>query len=192
MNDNDLVFFGEKEIKFRKLGSIDLKTLTDKAPYLAGLLDGEGCFVLREVGKTYPRFTPIIELAMTHEDTVKWSAQVCNVTKAKAVRDKPHKDVHYTRIYKQDDVRLVCKAILPYMITKRKQVKLFLEYFSLKQKLIYPVNRNISINKPIIDEMISVFIEIKKANERGKTPDYDAMRRRLLERISETQEKRLF
>jgi len=181
--NRDLQFFGQTELKYRKVSSINLDILTKEARYAAGLLDGEGSFVLREIGKTYPRFSPLIELAMTHKETVEFAARVFCVSTDKLIREKPNKDVYYLRITTIDEIKQVCEALLFYSITKKKQIQILLDYFSLKEKLIHPINKQILQNKEILQKMIDLFIELKKLNERGTPPDYDSMKQELLSRL---------
>jgi hypothetical protein len=181
----DLVFFGKKQLKYRKVANINLTVLRNEAKYAAGLLDGEGSFILREVGKTYPRFSPLIELAMTHKKTVEFVAEVFCVTTGKVARNKPRKDAYYLRITTQKEIKQVCEELEEYSVTKRKQIQLLLDYFSLKEKLIRPIGRHILQNREILEKMIDLFIELKKLNETGEPPNYDAMKRELLARLPE-------
>jgi hypothetical protein len=179
----DLKFFGRAEIKYRKVSSINLDILTKEARYAAGLLDGEGSFILREIGKASPRFLPLIELAMTHKETVEFAGKVFCVSTDKLIREKPNKDAYYLRITTNDEVKQVCEALLFYSITKKKHIQILLDYFSLKEKLVHPIDKQILKNKEILQKMIDLFIELKKLNERGEPPDYHSMKQELLSRL---------
>ena len=57
--------------RLMKAGTIDKDTLADRAPYIAGLLDGEGTFTIvwnRRARRL--NFRPLIMVLMTHPDGI--------------------------------------------------------------------------------------------------------------------------
>lgn len=171
-----------KGLKFRKLGNINLKTLEDYAPYLAGLFDGEGSFVLRETGKNLPNFSPLIEISMTHEQTIQFVAKEFNVGPVGKYQRKNSKDLYYVRVTTQNEIKQVCEALQHHSITKHEQISLLLDYFSLKTAL-KTAKRTTSKHREILIKMVDLYINLKKANAGIKHPDYEAMRQDLLKRI---------
>lgn len=82
--------------------------------WLAGLLEGEGCFCLRANGSSF------INCSMTDEDTVR---RVHEITKAGTVTTpalRPGcKQVWAWRTGAREDVIRICNAVLPYMGQRR-------------------------------------------------------------------------
>jgi hypothetical protein len=132
----------------------------------------------------------MIEISMIHEETIEFVRRIFGVTSginrsAKVGRNEFHKDVYYLRVTTQDEVRQICETLRPYSITKREQIKLILDFFSLKAD--FPGRKYDSRSRDILLRMIDVFIELKKRNERGEPPDYEAMRKRLRTKAMKSQ-----
>lgn len=174
----------KRPLEFRKLGNINWHILSKYAPYLAGLLDGEGSFVLRETGRKHLHFSPLISLGMSHEKTVQFAATVFRVGPLGKVVRKPHKDMFTIKITTEKEIRQICEALLSSSITRHKQILLLLKYFSLKEsQATLPTAKDVSQSRKIWLEMINVYMKLKKANERPPSPDYNAMREKLLNKI---------
>jgi hypothetical protein len=167
--------------RLRKVRDITADSLTKHAPYLAGLLDGEGTFAIRVTKMGTLLFSPMVEISMSHKETIEFVAGIFGVTWGKVKMNKPHKDMYYLRVTTQNEIRQIAKALLPYSITKHEQILLVLKFFSLKDT--FPGGKYDPHSRDILLEMIDVYIELAKRNERGEPPNYDAMREKLRARL---------
>jgi LAGLIDADG DNA endonuclease family protein len=170
--------------KFKRMGPIN-ERFWDLAPYLAGLLDGEGSFNLLERGKANLCFRPQIQIAMCHELTIDVVAKVFNVGPVKKKKGEGyHNDSFYIRVTTEKEVQQICETLLRYSITKLEQIKLLLRYFSLKTEK-QNTGCSLTRQKEILIEMVDIFIGIKKLNERPskKPPNYEEIKQDLFKRI---------
>jgi hypothetical protein len=164
--------------RFQKVRDINPDSLSKHAPYLAGLLDGEGTFSIRMIERDHLLFSLMVEISMSHKETIEFVAGIFGVTWGRRKMNKPHhKDMYYLRVTTHDEIRQIAKALLPYSITKHEQIQLVLDFFSLKDT--FPGGQYDSHCTDILQKMIDVCIELLKRNERGKPPNYRAMREKL-------------
>jgi hypothetical protein len=160
--------------------------LRNNAAYLAGLMDGEGSFFLLETGKKHLRFSPLISIGMTHQQTVKFAADIFRVGPlVKVARNRPRKDMFTIRITTEKEIKQICQELSKHSKTKLDQIMLLLEYFSLKEMQTTAADSNdISKENEISQKMVDGYLKLKSANERGPPPDYDGIREKLLNKIS--------
>lgn len=167
---------------FKKLRDINPDSLAKHAPYLAGLLDGEGTFAIRMINNDHLLFFPMIEIGMSHEKTIEFVADIFGIDRSrKSKREKPHKDMYYIRVTTQAEIEQIAEALRPYSITRQEQIQLILEFFSLKRT--FPGGKYDSKSRAILLKMVDVYIEVRKRNERGPPPDYESMRKRLKSKV---------
>lgn len=174
--------------RYRKVHDISPAPLIQHAPYLAGLLDGEGTFAIRMIERGTLLFSPMIEISMSHKETIEFVARIFGVTWGKAKQNKPHhKDMYYLRVTTQDEIKQIAIALLPHSITRHEQIELVLDFFSLKDT--FPGGKYDSHCKEILLKMIDVCIELAKRNERGKPRNYRAMREKLRAKLIQISNK---
>jgi len=159
----------------RKIHDISTPNLRDHAPYLAGLLDGEGSFMIINP-KDSLTFTPTIALGMTHEATVAWVAKLLGVTyDFNEKREAKHKDVYVLRVNTQKECLQICQALYGYSITKKEPIKCMQNFLKLQESMpSYGTKRKESLLR-----IIDLFITCKKANHRGTPRNYEAIRKKL-------------
>ena len=165
---------------FRKIHDIKPHLLEKNAAYLAGLIDGEGTFCLRKFGSTSLRFTPLISIAMSHEPTIAFAANVFGVSYGKIRRRKKisyHKDMFRLLVTTRKEIKQIAQALLPFAITKRKQIELMLSYLALEEDT--SEKQNMKSKEKTLKE-IDIYIDIKKENERGPPSDYEKIRKKLI------------
>jgi hypothetical protein len=92
--------------------------------YLAGIIDGEGTIILR---KQHSSVCPLISIAMTHKDTIDWIHVRCGGHVYLQVTGRIT-SLHHWVMDKYDGIELILTSTLPYMITKREQAVLMLEF----------------------------------------------------------------
>lgn len=101
--------------------------------WLAGLLEGEGCFGLYQkkstTGESYPVFT--CEIRMTDKDVLDKVVEITKLGKVGGPRVNNglgHKPIFHWKLTKKSEVAFVLKAVLPLMCSRRSdKIKLILE-----------------------------------------------------------------
>jgi len=91
--------------------------------WLAGLLEGEGCFTLRKSKKGTPRW-PMIQLGMNDADVVKHAMEIAGVGQAREeerVRAGVSKTFYKWDVTRSEDAVMVMRRILPYMGERRSE-----------------------------------------------------------------------
>lgn len=103
---------------------------TQKA-YLAGLIDGEGCFGIAHIGKSNT-YVPKIGIQMTDETVIMWVRDITNSSCRSSMRfDKESNKnwrTQYLVRFSGKRAILLSKLLLPYLITKKKQAELLVEF----------------------------------------------------------------
>jgi hypothetical protein len=129
----------------------------------------------------------MIEISMSHENTIKFVADIFGVSCAHQKTDSPRKDMHYLRITTQTEVKQIAEALCPYSITKQEQIQLILEFFRLRDT--FPGGRYDSRCREILLKMTDICIELLKRNERGdplkrdKPRNYEAIKEQWRDRV---------
>ncbi len=93
--------------------------------WVAGLLEGEGCFLIywktSTTGETYPAYR--ISCNMTDEDVLQrlseWTGNVAKITGPYDLGNPKHKPFWRWHIHKRAYVQDLCEKILPYMGERR-------------------------------------------------------------------------
>jgi hypothetical protein len=161
---------------------INNEELEEKAPYLAGLMDGEGTYTLRPITRgKHLNFSALICLSMTDEKTVKFAANVFGVTYAKKVKKRPYKDYYFLRVTTKYEIKQIANALLRHSITKADQIELLLSFYLLEY--ILPEDFTDPSYQNIMEKIIDLYILLKKSHERGSPPDYEALRETLKQKI---------
>lgn len=87
--------------------------------WLAGLLEGEGCFFWRRLYKYKTSCQYSIAIAMTDEDVIKRAAAIMGIKNVrKSPRPRPHKDVFQIAIDGKGAIAIM-KQVLPFMGQRR-------------------------------------------------------------------------
>ncbi len=160
------------DLQFRKIKNIVTEELNENAAYVAGLMDGEGAFCIINPKNTLT-FYPCIQLKMTHRDTVATVADLFGVSYVERKEQPPHKNSYCLRVTTQAECEQICNVLRPHAITKQEQICLMLQFLELTQ----------TKTKEDMLQIIDVFIAVKKANDRGKGLDFNAIRADLRERV---------
>ncbi len=124
----------------------------------------------------------MITLGMTHEKTVKFAADIFNVSHVPRKRKPPNKDMFNLQVRTPTDIEIIATALHEPSITKREQMELFLEFIPLKRS-ISEIKHDDSRYRDASLKMVEKYIELRKLNQRGKPPNYEAMRERLKSKV---------
>ena len=114
--------------------------MKDKLAYLAGLFDGEGCVTYKQYWSSKRESRPRkyycwriqMEIVMTHEPTIKWCADTFG---GKCI-PKPRKKYKMQYRWRQGfrDAYEIAKAIEPYAVTKRKELKNIIKHYEREEQ----------------------------------------------------------
>lgn len=111
--------------------------MSDKAKYmyLAGIIDGEGCITVGAGQReTCVNYNPILAVQNTSKALIDWlqskfGGQVY-LSKKQTKKNKPAWTWRFT---KKKDIELILLAVLPYLIVKREQAKILLNFVRLER-----------------------------------------------------------
>ena len=128
-----------------------MRTEAEKA-YTAGIVDGEGSifirFRLRERGRhgISHEFTTSISIANTNKDMLHWLQRIWNLDTKLLFRkgNEKNKDVWTLRVENKHAIRLMLNEILPYLIIKRKNAELLLDFINHREERL-----NVSSKLPV-------------------------------------------
>jgi len=112
--------------------------MSDKAKfgYLAGILDGEGCLTIGAGQKeTCTNYNSIVVVQNTSKKLIDWLQAKFggSVYLSKKETDKT-KAAYMWRILKKKDIEILLLAVLPYLVVKREQAKILLEFVRLPRE----------------------------------------------------------
>jgi hypothetical protein len=171
-------------VLLRKKRDIDesMKESTERIPYIAGLLDGEGGFSIIRTTRKSLNFRARISLHMKNEETVKLYAELCGVT-YNTKSSKRGAPSYYALINTEDDLQKVLEMLDPWLITKKRHSKLIQQFLSLKRELRAS---GASARKSTLSKMIAIYIELRKLNPKGPRVDYDELQEKLQRKVIES------
>ena len=103
----------------------------DKA-WLAGLIEGEGCFTILaestcKKGKIYVHYRPYITISNTSVELLEWVQKILGYGRIYHYSRPPWKAEHTLCVYNKAQIIRLCQDILPYLIAKRKHAMVLIE-----------------------------------------------------------------
>jgi hypothetical protein len=119
-------------------------------------------------------------LGMTHKETVDFVANNFGVSVDPQNFYPPKKTMFQTQINTPKEILLIIDALHNFSHTKHKQMELFKDFVSLQESIPYKSRLE---QKEAYLKMVDMYIELRKLNERGKRPDYEAMRNLLIRKV---------
>ena len=153
----------------QKIGEIDKNTLAHYAPYIAGLLDGEGTFTIRwNRGTRFPSFYPFIMVSMTNEEVIRFLAKTLQVDFTRKVRNN-RRTYYVLRITTKHEIVMILEALKPWLIVKKEHAQIILEFIALKEK-------EELTHKEIVSKRAELYLKIRKLNLKGRPFNPDELR----------------
>ena len=144
--------------------------------YLAGFVDGEGCFhatkLKNKPGDGYKNghYRGVLKVSNTDIRVFHWLQETFKGTCSaafKETRDHLYKRDCYEWVVTGDRLLDICYQILPYLIVKKRHCELMIKFRETFPKHLGRGNREITAEETLIrEECIS---EIKKLNARVRT-----------------------
>ena len=138
----------------------------DVAVYLAGIIDGEGCFYISaqkdEIKGSH--YCPQFKIVLTSEKTISWIASKLerHYTHQKGKKDKNHKDTYGVRISDHAGLVAFIEQIITFMILKKDSAQTVLDFCksridTLKEKY----NPSYTVSE------LELYSQLKKLNRVG-------------------------
>jgi len=142
-----------------------MKVLTiAQAAYIAGLLDGEGYVgVTRKINTHYTSYAVHVTITMTNLKVINWLKDITGIGRIhNVIKSKNHKQ-KYSWYLRVDEIKEFLNSIKDYLIVKRLQASLLLEFLSTLRK----VNQYnmLTVEEKIEKELI--YEELRKLNKKG-------------------------
>jgi len=146
--------------------------MSDKAKYgyLAGILDGEGCLSITAGQKaTCINYNSTLQVQNTSKQLIDWLQTKFggSVYLSKKETEKT-KEAYMWRVLKKKEIEVLLLATLPYLVVKREQAKILLEFVRLPreannelravyyQRLRILNSRGVSVTTNTQDDKVSV------------------------------------
>jgi hypothetical protein len=130
--------------------------------YLAGIMDGEGCFYISK------EFRHRMYVVNTDERIIRWlKTNFGGFVYSRISKKNPHWKRKYEWVITKPEVRDICTAIIPYLVGKREQAELMVKFrdsFTLK------CGNGQKIPEDIFAFRTQCFEELKKLNHRIPLP----------------------
>lgn len=106
-----------------------------KFGYLAGIIDGEGCITIGAGRKeTCTNYNSIIMVTNTNKKIIDWLQQQFGGNYYKIPASGNCKEAYRWRFLKQKEIEKLLLAILPYLIIKREQAIVLLEFVRMSKE----------------------------------------------------------
>ena len=113
---------------------------------------------------------------MTHEPTIEFVKEIFGVThEFREPKSKLHKTAYNLRVNTIENCLTICTALFEYSITKKEPIKLLWEFSKLSTS-IPPQGPE---RKEVLLKIVELYVACRKANLRGRAPNYEAMKKRL-------------
>lgn len=122
--------------------------------YIAGFVDGEGCVQISKNGSLS------LSIINTAHQTLTFIKRVLNCGSVAPRKQKVNKPQYVFRVYGTSAAE-VLTALLPYLIEKRPQAELALEFFGRRAGVRIPGVRGVH-KDPLRDEYIQNLKELKR------------------------------
>lgn len=157
-----------------------MRRFKEKIIYVSGLIDGEGCISITKTkpqkgtGQISPKYEANLTVASTNEEVINWLIENFgghfHYKKVYSIRHKPS----FTWELSSRKLYPFLKNIYPYLIIKKKQAKLVLEYLKNKQ-----TSFKVSCNRMSKEELSfreNYYLKNKKLNHRGISKSVETIR----------------
>ena len=134
----------------------DLNLTNEESAYLAGIIDGEGTITFC---KRWNRdsYNPIVSIANTDKDLMEYlHNQIGGTLTVYPHRVPPRRTAYKLEIW-QSNVVPILEKVLPYLIVKREQAELMLEYIESRR------NR-VRVSSPFIEREVEIVGMVRNRN----------------------------
>lgn len=146
----------------------------DVLVYLAGIIDGEGCFYIAHKIKNMKKetYSPQFKIVLTDRKTIIWIADKLQREYTHIIGnfEKNHKDTYIVRISDREGLLSFIEQIIPYMILKQEVARNMLDFCKSRVKN-WNINNSRKIASTYSNEELSMYSKIKQLNKVGKSTE---------------------
>ena len=144
--------------------------LKEELAYLAGLIDGEGCFDVKHMRvlnkkkqKLYNSLVPRLRISMTCLKTLQYVNTIfpANLIN-KTVKNTPNRKPQYEWCLEGEKLLTVLLLLKPYLVTKQEEAEVLLLF-----PLHPPCGRN-GLPSHIVDKRIEIKNQLQKYKSKGR------------------------
>lgn len=142
--------------------------------YLAGFIDGEGCFFIgifdtkSAAGNVTPNYHTYIKISNTNKEVMQWIAEKFSGTNYQQFKStdrarKFEKEIHNIQFTGQT-LNIILPKILPYLIVKKPHCEIM-----IKMRSTFVEHRRLSkksVSREVHDFRYQCFLELRKLNSR--------------------------
>lgn len=136
--------------------------------YLAGILDGEGCFAIKKTkplqGRKNPWYSPCISVGMTSEPVIQLLKDTFGGSMRKERARKGYKPIYRWAVTSKRKAIKVLKKVRPYLIEKKEQADVLFDYC---KKVKAPENRKVGISPEELQFREDAYLLMRKLKESG-------------------------
>lgn len=129
---------------------------TDYA-WLAGLIDGDGCFTLRNKGAG----GPVLEITMTHKPTIEYLLIRFGGCVGSPTKPRPNARQYWKWYVNTDWLRTHLPSIIPFLVTKKPRGELIYRVTNIRK------GRGYHLTEGEQKELQGIWIELQALNKRG-------------------------
>jgi len=131
--------------------------------YIAGIIDGEGCISIRRVSRKRESFVPFVTIVNTSQillSLLRYTLYLDGIrTVLKKRFGKTRKPIFELEVGSKGCVKRLLDRIIPYLVVKRKQAGVLLEFLKLEHYHIDPPN--------IKEKKRALYEKLKELNKKG-------------------------
>ncbi len=139
-------------------------TMLEGIAYVAGFIDGEGCFMLKQNKRGF--FQPLVTCCNTNKFVLERTQEFLLTTSCIAAKlYESSRDGNRKRLWRLDildhtSIEKLCLLLRPYSVVKREQLDCLLRFFEIRR--VEGRNGNFLLN-----DKLAIHASIKILNKRG-------------------------
>lgn len=139
--------------------------------YLAGIIDGEGCFFIGKLpkkegdGYVSDHYRGTIKICSTDEILIVWLTETFEGTQSSISKYQPKSNISrmvYTWNVTGERLLDICHQVFPYLVIKKQQCEIMIKF---RNTYIQKMGSN-KINPELLDIRAQCLIDIRKINSR--------------------------
>lgn len=137
--------------------------------YFAGILDGDGCIRIGKYknAKQELRYRSFIQVGMVNEDIMIWLKENIGGNYYTCKPTKHFHKIHWEWQINMKEGEIVLKQCIPYMIVRRKQAELYLEFAKTMYRSGYDLRQDKKLLEEVLEKRKIIFYKNKELNKKG-------------------------
>jgi len=142
--------------------------------YIAGIIDGEGCFMMRRIspkakclkGGNYknPKYMPMFSIGMVDRRIPDLLCETTGYSNVREERVRNRRSIWRWALSGSNNLPDFINNVMPYLIVKKQHAEIILEFFD---KMETPHNRKLGLSENELLRREELYQKIKKLNATG-------------------------